>query len=127
MASFTEIMSQKSDEQLLKIIARPQDYQPEALEAAQSEVAKRNLSSDRIEVAKKEVIKQENISQAKAAIPLEGGYKALSFFFPGIVVLMLSSALRASGYDKKANDLVRWTVFGFGFYIALAVFFSMIG
>jgi hypothetical protein len=126
MPTFTEIMSLKSDEQLLKVIARPQDYQPEALEAAQREAAKRNLSSDRVEVAKKEVVRKKNISQAKAAVPLEGGYKALSFFLPGIIAIMLASALRAKGYEKKANDLVRWTVFGFGFYIALSIFISMI-
>jgi hypothetical protein len=127
MPSFIEIMSQKSDEQLLKIIARPQDYQPEALEAAQREVSKRNLSSERVEVVKNEIIEEEKLSLAKAAIPLEGTYKALSFFFPGIILLMISSALRTNGYEKKASDLVRWTVFGFGFYIALVIFFSMIG
>jgi hypothetical protein len=127
MPSFIEIMSQKSDEQLLKIIARPQDYQPEALEAAQREVSKRNLSSERVEVVKNEIIEEEKLSLAKAAIPLEGTYKTLSFFFPGIILLMISSALRTNGYEKKASDLVRWTVFGFGFYIALVIFFSMIG
>jgi hypothetical protein len=125
--SFTELMSQKSDEQLLKIVARPGDYQPEALEAAQREISKRNLSTDRVDVAKKAVIQEEEILIAKANVPLEGGYKALTFLFPGIVLLMISGALRTKGYEKKASDLVRWTVFGFGFYIALIIFFSMLG
>jgi hypothetical protein len=124
--SFTELMSQKSDEQLLKIVARPGDYQPEAFEAAQREITKRNLSMDRIEVAKSEVIQEEKISTAKAHEPLEGSYKALSFFLPGIIALMLSSALRTNGYERKASDLVRWTVFGFGFYITIVIFFSML-
>jgi hypothetical protein len=125
--SFTELMSQKSDEQLLKIVARPADYQPEALEAAQREISKRNLSTDRLEVAKKVVIQEEEILTAKSKLPLEGVYKALAFFLPGIILLMISSALRTNGYEKKASDLVRWTVFGFGFYIAVGIFFSMLG
>jgi hypothetical protein len=111
----------------LKIVARPGDYQPEALEAAQREISKRNLSTDRLDVAKKAVIQEDEIAVAKANIPLEGGYKALTFFFPGIILLMISSALRTKGYEKKASDLVRWTVFGLGFYIAIIIFFSMIG
>jgi hypothetical protein len=123
-ASFTELMLQKNDEQLLKIVARPGDYQPEALEAAQRERSKRNLSTDRVEVAKKVVIQEEEILIAKAKLPLEGGYRALAFFLPEIILLMISSPLRTKGYEKKASDLVRWTVFGLGFYIGIIIFFQ---
>jgi hypothetical protein len=64
---------------------------------------KRNLSTDRLDVAKKAVIQEDEIAVAKANIPLEGGYKALTFFFPGIILLMISSALRTKGYEKKSK------------------------
>lgn len=123
--SFIELMSQKTDEQLLQILARPGDYQSEALEAARNEVDKRNLSSDRIESVKKEVVIEQKQSAEKASMPLEGGYKALSFFLPGVIPMMLSTALRTNGYEKKASDLLRWTFYGIAFYITITIFFSL--
>lgn len=123
--SFTEVMSQKTDEQLLKILAVPGDYQPEALEAARIEVEKRNLSSDRAEAVKKKVAIEQTQSVEKATTPLEGSYKALSFFLPGIIPLMLSTTLRTNGYERKASDLLRWTLYGIAFYITIGVFAAL--
>jgi hypothetical protein len=123
--SFTEVMAQKPDEQLLKILAKPGDYQPEALEAARLEVEKRKLSSDRVEAVKKEVVIEQKQSTEKAAMPLEGGYKILSFIFPGVIPLMLSTALRTNGYERKASELLRWTFYGIAFYITIAVFIGL--
>ncbi len=124
--NFTELMSSKSDEQLLKIIARPGDYQTEALDAARREISRRNLSADRLEEARKEVVIEEQRSTEKANMPLEGTYKALSFFFPGFIPAMMSTALRTNGYEKKASDMLKWTFYGVGFYITLIVFFSLL-
>ena len=53
---FTTVMEQKSDSELLEIVTKlKDDYQPEAVAAAQNEIGKRNLSETQFEQAKFEI------------------------------------------------------------------------
>lgn len=57
---FTEVMSKRTDEELIKIVSiKKEDYQPEAVEAAKSELNKRQVNPDKIEKVKLELAKQE--------------------------------------------------------------------
>ena len=57
---FAEAMSKRSDSELLEIVTKLRnDYQPEAVEAAEIEIKKRNLSTEQIEKAKEEIIVKE--------------------------------------------------------------------
>ena len=48
---FSEIMSKRSDIELIEIVKKNRDqYQPEAIEAAEAELKKRDLSLDKVEV-----------------------------------------------------------------------------
>lgn len=60
---FTDVMAQKSDEELIKILTvHKDDYQPEAVECAEIELKKRNLSLNNIQTIQ-EVLKAENERQ----------------------------------------------------------------
>jgi len=53
---FEKVMAQRSDEELIKILTiHKQDYQPEAVECAEVELKKRNLSLDSIQAIENEI------------------------------------------------------------------------
>ena len=82
--NFEDIMSKKTDADLFKIIAGPAgDYQSAALEAAQKEFAKRNLTEDQFADTKQGIEQEKKIKDDKANEPLGIGWKILTFVFPG--------------------------------------------
>lgn len=61
--NFSKVMAQRSDSELLKIVNELRnDYQPEAIEAAEIELISRSLNNDQIENAKKEIEFQDKIT-----------------------------------------------------------------
>lgn len=119
---FDEVMSKKSDAELLKIVTGSlDDYQPDGLEAARREFEKRNLSADRLETVKQEIEQKQKLKIDKANQPLGPAWKVLTFIFPGLIQIIFSGTFKADGYDRKAKELVRWTIYGFGFYVGLVV------
>lgn len=113
-------MAQRSDSELLKIINELRnDYQPEAIEAAEVELISRGLNDEQIQNAKKEIEFQDKITSEKSNIKLGYGWKAFAFIFPGLLLIIFSGTLKADGFDRKARELTGWTLFGFGFYFGL--------
>ena len=55
---FTKAMSERTDEQLIKIVTAERDkYNPAAIDAAESEVAKRNIDTNKFqEIKEKETV-----------------------------------------------------------------------
>jgi uncharacterized RDD family membrane protein YckC len=54
--NYTDVMSARSDEELIKIVTmQREDYQPDAVIAAEVELKKRNISSDKIEAIKSDL------------------------------------------------------------------------
>ena len=119
---FTAIMANNSDRELLKIVTVDRDnYQPAAIEAAELELKKRNLSSEFIEQANKHNEAEKQLIEAKANEPLEAVFKGLAFIFPGILMLLFSAGYKASGYDRKSNELATWTFYGLGLYMTIII------
>jgi len=117
---FAEAMGKRSDAELIGIITRYRnDYQPDAVIAAENEFSKRNLSLDQVETAKQEAHKKDYLQKLKADAPLEVYWKILTCIFPGLLNIILGLIFKASGYDRKFRQLVWWTLYGIGFYIAL--------
>lgn len=57
---FTEVMSKRTDEELIEIIkVKREDYQPEAIEAAEKEFEKRQINPDQIEQVEQELTEKE--------------------------------------------------------------------
>lgn len=125
--NFEDVMSKRTDADLLKIVTGPaDDYQPAALEAAKKEFAKRNLSADQLETAKQKIEQDQKVKEDIANQPLGTGWKVLTFIFPGLIQIIFSGTFKADGYDRKARELVKWTLYGFGFYVGLAVLISLL-
>ena len=119
---FDEVMRKRSDADLVKIInGPPDDYQPVALEAAKREFDRRSLSETQIAAVKEEIVHEQEVDEAKANVPLGVAAKILAFIFPGIILLMFAGTYKADGYDRKARELVKWTLFGFGAYVGFII------
>ena len=124
---FVKTMQQATDAELLKIVTIDRaNYQEVALIAAEAELAKRNLTSEQINTAKSFNEKEQKIQTFKANSPLEMHWKILTFILPGIFQIILSGTFKGDGYDRKANELVKWTFYGFGFYIGLVLLLKML-
>jgi hypothetical protein len=125
--NFKQTMQETSDAELIKIVTLERDnYQEEAVLAAETELAKRNLTPEQVAAAENINEEQQQIQIRKANTPLDVHWKVLTFIFPAIIQIILSGAFRSEGYDRKARELVKWTLFGFGFYIALILLFSLL-
>ena len=127
---FTRAMSDRTDEELVAIVSGPEDdWEPEALEAAAAEVARRNLSATRVE----KVVKRIEKSSRKAKEPLDQGGKLLALMsgatcIGGVVVLIYYATLMKRGERRKAAEVGTW--FGYGVAIglvALVVFLAARG
>jgi hypothetical protein len=124
---FDDVMRKRTDADLIKIVNGPvEDYQPAALEAAKREFEKRNLSETEIVAVKQEILQEQAKDEAKANTPLGAGFKILAFIFPGIPLLLMSGLFKADGYDRKAREMVRWTLYGFAGYVCLIVLLTIL-
>jgi len=123
---FENVMSRHSDDELIAILSSsPDDYQPAALDAARKEFIKRNLSDARIKAVKELREDREQAQSKKAGKPLNLHWKILSFVFPGVIPLIVAWSFKADGYNRKAKEVVIWTVYGFVFYIGLVIISSI--
>jgi len=84
MKEYTERYKKLSTSDLLRVIENPSDFKPQAVEAAESELKQRNLSSQEIEEVKKdfELARQEKDRQKEKIDEAEEKLKSLgsSFF-----------------------------------------------
>jgi len=119
---FDEVMLKRTDAELVKILnSAPGDYQDAALEAAKREFERRSLSEAQVTNVKLEIEQGQRLDEAKANEPLGIIVKILSFIFPGVLVLMLAGTFKADGYERKGREMVKWTLYGMGFYFGFAV------
>ena len=117
---FKKVMKENSDEELIKILTvRRADYQEEAVVAAENELQSRNLSEEKKESYR--IVAEENFVKdvKKANEPLETHLKVLTVIFPMIITFILSGFYKSNGYDKRAKELVMWTIVGFAFYFVV--------
>jgi len=121
---FSEIMSKRSDAELIEIVKKFRDqYQPEAIEAAETELKKRDLTPDKIEAAKQEIKQKEDNIKNKADEPLGIGWKILAFIsvflgiFPVILSFLIASRIKGEGYERKCKEVRLWTFYGIVLFI----------
>ncbi len=119
---FDAVMAQLTNAELVAILNSGEgDYQPAAMEAAKRVFDSRNLSQEQVTTAKQEIEQDQLRDKAKANEPLFIGFRILAFIFPGILVLMFAGTEKADGFDKKARDVTKWTLFGLGFYFGFTL------
>lgn len=119
--NFTELMSKKSDEELIAILTvRKGEYADAAINAAQTEFEKRHLPEDKIEKIRNEQIEIKDKEVVRANEPLESDIKVLSIFLPLVARLMYYEKFRTGGYDRKLEEMSRV------FWISRLIFLALI-
>lgn len=125
---FKKVMKENSDEELVKILTvRRADYQEDAIVAAQNELQSRNLSEEKKDSYR--IVAEENLAREvkKAGEPLETHLKMLTVIFPMIITFILSGFYKSNGYDKRAKEVVMWTIVGFAFYFVFITALIILG
>lgn len=104
---FIDAMGKRSDSELLEIVTKLRnDYQPEAVEAAELVIKNRNLSTDQIEQAKQEIKEKEISNAEKENESLNVGQKILFFiFFWGVIPWAMAGTFKANGKIKSIKTL----------------------
>src|SRR5262245_31964092 len=92
---FTTIMSQRTDEELIRIVTIDRDgYQPQALLAAEAEISKRNIDTSKIEeiqtnlAAKSE--KQKALDESKVSAWVRLAHYIIDTFAFMLLAVMLN-------------------------------------
>ena len=112
---FKEVMSQRTDEELIKIVTVERDrYNPIAIEAAESEIEKRNIDTSKFEEIK-EVATAEKKQKEKVDSNVVGsGIRFLNFIIDFFVWLILVTIIGfIIGLFVQMTDQVIIQVFGY--------------
>jgi hypothetical protein len=118
---FEEVMSKRTDAELLTVLnSSPGDYQPLALEAAKTELKKRNLSNEQIQSAESVIKEEQDLKEAKLNEPLNTTGKVLAFIRPNVISTLL---WRTYQTDRKYKEKLRWNFYGICFYAAIFLYF----
>jgi hypothetical protein len=119
--NFSEIMASKSDTDLIEIVTKlKNDYQPEAVKAAESEMQSRNLSVSDLEKVKEGVQKKEKALIERENEPLGIIQKILFLiFFWGIIPWAMASTFKNDGYKKKYKDAWKFMKIGIAIFIGI--------
>jgi hypothetical protein len=119
---FAEAMALRSDAELVDILTKKRDdYQPDAVAAAEIELARRKLTTKQVADAKERIELKEQAIQERANEPLGIGWKLLTFLIPGLINILIAGALKTDGYERKFREAWRWTFYGVGFYLGLGL------
>ena len=111
-------MQQKSDSELLEIVTKlKDDYQSDAVNAAQTEIEKRNLSGEQVEQAEFEIEQKEKQSFERENEPLGMGQKIFFLiFYWGVIPWVMAGTFKADGYTKKYKDAWRFMKIGIAIF-----------
>lgn len=124
---FPKVMQAHSDAELLEIVSSQRDdYQPEALTAAEEELARRNLSPSKLKKAKAGIARKRRATRRRADEPLADGWRVFVAVFPGVMALVIARALKANGYHRKHRDVWRFTLYGTAAYALVAILFAVV-
>ncbi len=120
MNPFQNLMQAKSDEELVEIVSHnPEDYQRAALEAAEDELAARNLTHEDLARNTEAIDNRNFLADQKANEPLEWYWWVPAILFPGLFLLVVNLNLKEKGYHRKARQLNRISLYTFGGLILL--------
>ena len=125
---FKKSMQAVTDDELVTILTvHRQNYQPEAILAAEEELQARKIPEDKKQSYTAVAEQNHALSVKKINEPLELHWKVLTLFFPMMIAFILSGFYKSNGFDRKAKELAHWTLLGFGCYIVLFMFFFSLG
>ena len=123
LLDFEKTMKEAPDAELIRItITNRDDYQEAAIIAAEAELLARNMPQGEIALLKDQQEVENREKSYKAGLPLEFHWKWVAFLLPGIFQLIIAGFFKSNGYDRKANEVGKWTIFGLLFYIGLGIY-----
>ena len=121
---FAQRMSSLSDQQLLQVMVDRKDYVPEALRAAEAEIARRAIPDPILDAALAEGERRKSIADERSDVPLSFTYQwlyfGLSFLACTPMVAFFYRYHAESGYDRRSQESLRMVFLGILFYLALA-------
>lgn len=87
---FTDVMSERSNEGLIKITTIQRlDYQPAAVVAAEKELAKRNVDKDELETTKEEILEKKVEGEKLEASKVKSWVRFVHFFVDIITIFLI--------------------------------------
>jgi len=124
---FAEAMSKCSNAELIKIVGKlREEYQPEAVIAAEIELEKRKVSGQIIVKDKKEKKKGKLSLEEKANLPLDVNSKILTLLFPRPARFLTDYWLKDEGYLRQYREWRQWTIVGIIFYLVIFILVILI-
>lgn len=115
-------MAKRTYAELHEIVGKLRnEYEPEAVYAAEAEVARRNLLGEKIEPKENIFTTKKKLIADKANAPLQIYWKIITLLFPGLLILLFADELKAEGYERRYKEVWRWFFYGAGFYIAILI------
>ena len=87
---FRNVMSIRSDEELIKIVTQDRnDYQPEAVLAAEQELNIRQISTEKINLVEQTFIKQSEDQKAIESSKVNSGVRLLNFIIDFLAIIII--------------------------------------
>lgn len=122
--NFTEIMSKRTNEELVKIVTVDRDsYQPTAIEAAEKEIEKRNIEVSKIEELKTTYTKLADQQKQIDSNKVSAMTRLLHFMVDTLAVLIITTVLAflitpiATDSNQNLLGYLLLAVSFFGYYI----------
>lgn len=127
---FAKRMRIVPDEELFSVVSSPDGYVPAAVEAAQAEIARRNLGSGDVARIVADVEERQRFEENKSSIPLSTAGKIAFFVFSIFLFWTIIAAivLGYRGYGRKSTDGFKWMCIGLAFWLTASwALFLIIG
>ena len=122
---FQKSLVGKTDEELYAVLAEPQDYLPEALDAVQAELRHRDLPNERVTQVQSTIEAKRAEATRIAEMPLAGTMRLLIFL--GIcATIWLPLYYRATGYKRKASERWKWLFYAVLFWTGLGILAAIV-
>jgi hypothetical protein len=119
---FADIMAKRSYAELHEIVVKLRnEYEPEAVVAAEAEVHRRNLAGEKFEQEENVFRKNKLLIAEKANAPLQIHWKILTLLLPGLINLIIADELKENGYERQYKEIWLWFFYGAAFYIGLLI------
>jgi len=91
---FKQVMSERTDEELIKIITAERDsYNPFAIEAAESEIEKRNIDTSKFEEIREKTTTEKELKKKVDSNVVGSGIRFLNFIIDFITGMILATII----------------------------------
>ena len=121
---FTEVMSKRTDEELIEIVkVKRDDYQPEAVESAEKELQNRQINSDQIEQVEQELTEKETKKKELDSSKVTSWTRLIHFivdligFFLTAMILSLIVDLFVPTSDQTTIGLIGYLLMLVSFFL----------